>query len=205
MPLITIDLPAPALMRGRWAAWAAVSRAMGSGQGCYAKGPVWHYDDGGGNWIDLHFVGDGRAVLTGNDHECSPDPEDDFDPMNGAPKWWEPPFREAVRAQEHVAVVYGFDGTSWQRVESDAEDGFSAIGLPALTVERTRLRIANCFRYHPFTGQDGPAVSGPSDEAVDALIAADADITEELVAAVVGTEGCDPAGGAAHAREFLAA
>ncbi|MFH9734500.1 proteophosphoglycan 5 [Streptomyces sp. NPDC017260] len=206
MALVTVDLAAPQSMRGRWAAWAAVGRATGGGKRCYAKGPVWHYDDGGGNWIDLHHLGDGRAVLTGNDHACSPDPDDeDFDPMDGAPWWWEDPVREAVRANENVAVVYGFDGTVWQRVASDVDDGFSAIGLPALPLARTRERIADACRYDPATGLFDPTRPAPSDETIDALIAADADVTEELVAAVVGAKAGDPAAGAAHARAFLTA
>ncbi|PJE99498.1 proteophosphoglycan 5 [Streptomyces carminius] len=205
MGLVELDLPAPAEMRGRWAALAAVRETRGWGDGCRAEGPVWHYDDGGGNWLDLHHLGDGRAVLVGNDHECSPDPEELPDLSAEVPDWWRPTLREAVRKNEHVAVVYGFDGTVWWRVDYGMDDGFSAVDLPALTRERTRERISGTCSYSP-SGAHDPTLPEPSDEAVDALIAADADLTEELVAAVVGTEGREPAAAAAaHARRFLEA
>ncbi|MFF2377366.1 proteophosphoglycan 5 [Streptomyces xiamenensis] len=186
-----MDLPTPGQLRGRWAAWAAVNGALGSGRGCWARDGVWHYDDAGGNWVDLHHLGDGRAVLVGHDHECSPEPEEGFDPLVGTPDWWAPPAREAVRSYDFIGFVYGFDGVRWQRAGYAIEDGFRAIGLPALSRERTHHRITGALDREP----QAPAA------AIDALIDADADLTEDLVAAVTGAVG-DPAAGARHGRAF---
>ncbi|MTE22383.1 proteophosphoglycan 5 [Streptomyces sp. TRM43335] len=204
MELVALDLPEPTRLRGRWAAWAAVHAAMGRSDECRADGSVWHYDDGGGNWVDLHRLGGGRAVLVGNDHECSPEPDEFPDLVPEVPDWWRPPLRDAVRENENVAIVYGFDGTVWRRVDYGMDDGFSAVNLLALTRERTRRRILDACGYDS-SGCHDPTLPRPSDESIDALIAADGDITEELVAAVVGTEGRAPAVGAAHARRFLTA
>jgi hypothetical protein len=46
-------------------------RVLRWGSMCRADGPVWHFDDAGGNWIELHHLGEDRAVLTGHDHEYS--------------------------------------------------------------------------------------------------------------------------------------
>jgi hypothetical protein len=147
MGLVTLDLPQPRRMRGRWAAFAAVCAARGWGDDCHADGPVWHFDDGGGNWADLHHVGAGRAVLIGHDHEYSDTyfaaaaeyfekPETDL--LGGAPDWWAPPARAALDRGLWVGFVYGYEDGVWRRVEYDVADGFSAIGLPALDDERCR-------------------------------------------------------------------
>lgn len=68
---VPIDLPAPMAMRRRWAAVAAVVAARGWGRMCHADGPVWQVDVSGGNGVELHHVGGGRAVLVGHDHEYS--------------------------------------------------------------------------------------------------------------------------------------
>ena len=65
MALVPVDLPTPTTMRGRWAAFAAILGARGWGSGAFAEPGRWHYDDGGGNWADLHLLDDGRAVLVG--------------------------------------------------------------------------------------------------------------------------------------------
>ncbi|UCM88952.1 proteophosphoglycan 5 [Streptomyces marincola] len=205
MERVALDLPAPAALRGRWAAWAAVHRAGRAGRGCRAAGPVWHYDDGGGNWLELHHLDGGRAVLVGHDHECSPEPEEGIDLLAGAPEWWAPVLRAAVREYEFVGFLYGFDGAAWSRAPYEVDDGFRAVNLPALTREATHRRIADACRYDPRGGRRDASRPAPSEAAVDALIAADGDVTEELLAAVVGAGDWETAAGAAHARRFLEA
>ena len=207
MGLVTIDVPEPREMRGRWAAFAAVRAARGWGRGCHAAGAVWHFDDGGGNWADLHHVGGGRAVLVGHDHEYSDtyfgaaaeyfqEPETDL--LAGAPDWWAPPARAAMDRGLWVGFVYGFEDGVWRRAEYELDDGFDSVGLPAVDDERCRELVVE------FT-QDAPGLAGggPDPRAVDALIAADADVTEAHVRALIGPTGWDPAAGAAAAREFL--
>jgi hypothetical protein len=207
--LVPVDLPEPRRMRGRWAAFAAVCAARGWARHCRADGPVWHYDDGGGNWADLHHVGNDRAVLIGHDHEYSDtyyataaeyfdEPETDL--LADAPAWWEPPVRAALDRGLWVGFVYGFEDGGWRRAEYSLSDGFESVGIPATGDDRCRELVVE------FT-QDAPGLEGapPDQIAVAALIAADADVTEAQVAAVVGATGWDPAAGATAAREFLRA
>ena len=209
MGLVTIDVPEPREMRGRWAAFAAVCAARGWGSSCNAAGAVWHFDDGGGNWADLHHVGGGRAVLVGHDHEYSDtyfaaaaeyfqEPETDL--LAGAPDWWAPPARAAIDRELWVGFVYGFEDGVWRRADYEPDDGFVSVGLPAVDDERCRELVVE------FT-QEAPGLAGgePDPRAVDALIAADADVTEAHVRALIGPTGWDPAAGAAAAREFLRA
>ncbi|MEV0458740.1 hypothetical protein [Catellatospora methionotrophica] len=203
--LVTMDLPTPAQMRGRLAAFAAICGAQSSERrGCYADGPLWHFDDWGGNWAELHHDGGGRVVMVGNDHEYSEthygpfaamfgEPETDL--LAGTPQWWAPYARQVVDGGERLGFVYGFDGT-WQRAGYDNYDGFDSVGIPALDDVHCAELIAE-FAKDGRTGEPDPA-------AIAALIAADADVTVEQVAAVIG-DRWDAAAGAAAARAFLAA
>ena len=208
MGLVALDLPTPARMRGRWAAFAAVCAARGWGSMCCADGPVWHFDDAGGNWLDVHHLGDGRAVLIGNDHEYSETyygpaaeyfGEDETDLLAGAPEWWQPVVRQSMEAEQWVGFVYGFDADGWKRADYDPEDGFHSVGLPALTDEEAHDIIIEFTKDAP--GLDGAT---PTRAAIGALIAADADVTEEQLGAVIGKHGWDLSAGAAAARRFLA-
>jgi hypothetical protein len=207
MELVTLELPDPLRMRGRWAAFAAVCAARGWGDSCHADGAVWHYDDGGGNWADLHHVGAARAVLIGHDHEYSEtyfataaeyfgEPETDL--LAGTPDWWAPPARSALDRGLWVGFVYGYENGVWRRAEYEPDDGFTSVGLPTTDDDRCRELV------HEFV-QDAPGLSGsaPDPRAVDALIAADGAVTEAQVLAVIGAPGWDPAAGAAAARAFL--
>ncbi|XVV07054.1 proteophosphoglycan 5 [Actinosynnema sp. CA-248983] len=200
MALVEVELPDPLRLRGRWAAFAAVCAARGWGGSCHAEGPVWHFDDGGGNWADLHHLGGGRAVLLGHDHEYSETYyanaaeyfEEETDLLAGAPDWWSPPVRAVVDGGAWVGFVYGFEDGRWLRAPYELDDGFDSVGLPALDDERCREVIAEFTRDAP---------SRPAAPAIDALIAAGGDVTEAHVAAVVGT-GWDVAAGVAAARRF---
>lgn len=205
MSLVPLDLPAPDALRGRWAAFAAICAARGWADACHADAAVWHFDDGGGNWADLHHVGEGRAVLIGHDHEYSEtyfaeaaayfgEPETDL--LAGAPAWWEPPTRPAGARGDWVGFVYGFDGVQWWRAAYDVDDGFASVGLVALDDERYREQVAQFV-------QDAPGLTGPPDSiAVDALAAADGAVTPALLRAVIGPTGWDAEAGADAARRF---
>jgi hypothetical protein len=201
--LVLLDLPSPAQLRGPWAALAAVLAARGWGADCFSADSVWHYDDGGGNWADLHHLddanGDHRAVLVGHDHEYSDTyfraaatyfQEEETDLLAGAPTWWEPPVEAAEKAGNWVGFVYGYDGRRWQRAAYDLSDGFESLNLPALSVEVTRERIDSLT--------DGTAPPA----AIDALIAAGADATPDQVAAVVGHLGWDTTAATTAAHTF---
>ncbi|WP_406859120.1 proteophosphoglycan 5 [Streptomyces sp. HUAS MG47] len=207
MGLVTLDLPTPAQLRGRWAALAAVCAARQWGPLCCANGPVWHFDDRGGNWVELHRLGAGRAVMLGHDHEYSETyygpaaeefGEEETDLLAGAPDWWRPVVTETLAAEEYVGFVYGFDGERWQRAAYDVDDGFVSVGLPALSRDRTHNSVVAFTR-------DAPGLGGAtaSADAVDALVAADGEVTEAQVTAVIGAGGWDAAAGAAAARAFL--
>lgn len=196
----------------------AVARALGGIRGdlrvpapgwhCWADGPVWHFDDSGGNRAELHHLAAGRAVLIGHDHEYSETyyspaaeefGEDETDVLAESPDWWRPVVERILAAKDYVGFVYGFDGSAWKRADYSTEDGFHSVGLPALSFEKSRESIISF-------AQDAPGLGGsaPSPAAVEALIAADGDVTEAHVSAVIGTSGWDPAAGAAAARKFLA-
>jgi hypothetical protein len=199
--LRTLDLPTPGALRGRWAAFAAICAARGWADTCHADDGVWHFDDGGGNWAELHHVGDGRAVLIGHDHEYSEtyfaeaatyfdEPETDL--LAGAPDWWAPPVRTACARGNWV----GFDGATWWRAAYEVDDGFTSVGLVALDDERYREQVAEFV-------QDAPGLAGPPDPAaVDALAAADGVVTPALVRAVIGHDGWDADAAAGAARRF---
>ncbi|MDI3419969.1 proteophosphoglycan 5 [Streptomyces luteolus] len=213
MPLVPIDLPTPPQLRPRWAALAAISAARSDGHACHADVPgVWRYDDGGGNWIELHQVSEGRAVLLGHDHEASEtyygeaasvfdQPETDL--LAGAPAWWGPPVRRTLDGGAWVGFVYGFDGAAWQRADYTAEDGFGSIRFPALGDEETLNWI-----YAQVEGFPGLPEAAQWDAAAGALIAADAEVTPAHITAVIGPQSDDPArwdtaAGVAAAHRFL--
>lgn len=210
MGLVPVELATPRELRGRWAALAAVLTARGWSDSCRADGRVWHYDDSGGNWCELHHVGDAesgddRAVLIGHDHEYSDTyyanaaayfQEDETDILAGAPDWWAPPVRAFIAGGEGhwVGFAYGFDGTAWARAEYDPDDGFRSVGLPAVSDAATRERIVSIVQH--------AGVQAPT-SAVDALVACDGAVDPEHVAAVAGPLAWDAAAGAAAARAFL--
>ncbi|MFH8797643.1 proteophosphoglycan 5 [Streptomyces sp. NPDC017941] len=203
MGLVTLDLPAPAQLRGRWAAFAAICAARGWESTCHARDGVWHFDDSGGNWAQLHLLDGGRAVLIGHDHEYSDTyygpaaeefGEDETDLLADAPDWWRPVVRRTLDAKLLVGFVYGYDAAEgWRRAEYAVDDGFHSVGLPALTGLRTHETIVAYARHAPGTGgADAPR------EAVEALVAADGEVTAAQVRAVVapGAGGGRPASGA---------
>ena len=112
----------------------------------------------------------------------------------------------AAAAAPLLGFVYDFDGTGWWRAEYEAYpyDGFRNVGLPALTLDDTREHILWCY-------DDRAKDHATLDQAaVDAMIAADGEVTEEQLRAVVvawndarEATAWDPAAGAAADRKFL--
>ena len=206
MSLVVVDLPTPDQLRDRWAADAAVGAAVGWHEFCRADGPVWHYDDGGGNWCELFLLDGGRAVLQGNDHEYSEayfrsaaayfgEPETDL--LAGAPDWWGSRLPPDVEG-EWIGFVYGFDDGTWRRAGYDLPDGFSSVGLPARSDDDLVQAITG--RVQHFATQKAGSDYTPSREAVLALV--DPALTEAHLAAVLGPVPADLTAGVAAARRF---
>jgi hypothetical protein len=109
-----------------------------------------------------------------------------------------PRHRRGVALRRRWRQLGGYEHGVWRRAEYEVSDGFASVGLPAVDDERCRELVVE------FT-QEAPGLAGaePDPRAVDALIAADADVTEAHVRAVIGPTGWDPAAGAAAARAFL--
>ena len=209
--MIEVDIPSPVALRGGWAALAAVLAARGWND-VRATGDCWLYHDGGGNWASLCAAGDGRAVLFGHDHEYSDTyygeaaayfQEEETDLLAGAPDWWGEALSVPPEGQ-WIGFVYGWDGKTWQRADYDKADGFRQLGLfGALSVPGEEGNGPPFGRLRVYAeeapGFDGG--SGPDTAALAALVAADADITSELLEAVV--PGWDVAAGVAAGRRFL--
>ena len=201
MSLLTLDLPAPAALRPGWAALAAVHAARGWDD-VRADARDWVYHDGGGNWACLRWLGGGRAVLFGHDHEYSETywgaaaeffGEPGTDLLAGAPVWWGADLAPPPEG-EWVGFVYGWDGL-WRRAPYAAEDGFRSVGLVEACVGAAEHLL-------PYAA-DAPGLGGePDPGALAALVEADAAITPALVEAAV--PGWDAAAGAAAGRRFLA-
>lgn len=204
MALVTLALPSPSSLRGGWAAMSAVCAARGWLDSAYATDAEWHYHDGGGNWACLRFLGEGRAVLLGNDHEYSDTyfreaatyfQEEETNLLADAPLWWSHDLRPSPHG-EWFGFIYGWDSHRWQRASYEKSDGFNAVGLlSACSITDTSLLAQ--------FAADAPGLNGtpPEPQALQALVAAEAEITVELLQAVVPgwNLGADVAAG----RKFL--
>ena len=199
MALVTLHLPSPKALRGGWAALASICAARGWDD-VSATPDEWRYHDGGGNWAYLRFQPGGRAVLLGNDHEYTDTyygaaaayfGEEETDILAGAPDWWSANLDPAPGG-EWVGFVYGWDGQRWQRAAYDKQDGFRSVGLLGVG------RVETLRRY----AEDAPGLRGvPDPDALAVLVAADGDITAEVLERVV--PGWDVAAGIEMGRRFL--
>ena len=185
---------------------AAVLAARGWDGDVYATPNQWLYHDGGGNWAGLRFQDQNRAVLLGHDHEYSDTyfgevaryfEKEETDLLADAPDWWsrelDPP-----PLGEWISFIYGWDGHRWQRVAYGQHDGFEQVGLlRACSVGSSELLSQFVV--------DAPGLRGgpPDPIALSALVAADGDVTDAILKAVV--PGWDIAAGVAAARKFLEA
>jgi hypothetical protein len=204
MPLIELDLPRPAQLRGGWAALAAVCAARGWQRDVYAEPRQWLYSDGGGNWACLRWIDKDRIVIVGQDHEYSDTyfreaaayfEEEETDLLAGAPAWWGSNL-DPMPFGDWIGFIYGWDGSRWQRASYEVHDGFDEVGLlRACSLEDVELlgEFAN----------DAPGLHGasPSVDALRALVAADANVTPALLERVV--PGWDISAGVSAARKFL--
>ena len=206
MPLIELDLPNPMSLRGGWAAMAAVLASRGWGSDVYATSNQWLYHDGGGNWACLRFQDKGRAVLLGHDHEYSETyfgeaaryfEEEETNLLADTPDWWSLNI-DPKPIGEWVSFIYGWDGNRWQRAAYDKRDGFKQVGL------LRACSISNTEVLSQFV-MDAPGLKGesPDSSALSALVAADGNVTDAILEAVV--PGWDIAAGVAAARKFLVA
>ncbi|MCX7594600.1 MAG: hypothetical protein N2235_12720 [Fischerella sp.] len=204
MSLVDVDLPPPSAMRGGWAALAAVLAARGWGRDVYAEPNQWLYHDGGGNWASLRFVESNKILLVGHDREYSETyfrkaaeyfGEEETDLLKGAPDWWGSKL-DPRPFGEWIGFVYGWDGRRWQRAEYDVQDGFEQVGL------LKACSLTNIELLKEYVA-DAPGLCGmpPSDEALRALVSADAQITPEMLQRVI--PGWDVEAGVAAARKFL--
>lgn len=203
LALVTVDLPSPAQLRGAWAAVAALHAAYGWTQFVYATPEQWYFHDGGGNWACLRFKAKGQAVLLGHDHEYSDTyfreaaayfQEQETDLLAGAPDWWgfnlDPqPFGE------WIGFIYGWNGTGWQRAPYETKDGFDRVGL---------LRDLAPASMAEFAAQ-APGNEGrkPDEDLLKALIAADGNLTHEMLEKAV--PGWNTEAGLEAAAKFLQA
>lgn len=205
--VVTLDLDPLPQWADRWAAVAGVLAATtGDAAGANATDGDWYYDDGGGNWAFLYRFADGRAVLTGSDHEYSQtyfgqaaayfgEPETDL--LAGAPHWW----RQAVDAHEPsrgewISWVYGWDGHRWQRARYETPDGFAQLKLPALSDTATAGFVREWVEQSA-TGQDVAR-----DGAMAQLLAAGAHVTPDQLRAVGPAAAAHADLGADAARAF---
>jgi hypothetical protein len=204
MPLISLDLPKPASLRGGWSAMAAVLAARGWNDFVYATSDQWLYHDGGGNWACLRFQDKGRAVLLGHDHEYSDTyfgaaaeyfDEEETNLLADAPEWWSLDLDPSPFG-EWIGFIYGWDGQKWQRTAYEKDDGFASIGLlDDCSINGTKTLSESAMAAPGLKGEP------PDTAALVALIEADANITDAMLEAVV--PGWDIAAGVAAAHQFL--
>ncbi|MBA4022963.1 MAG: hypothetical protein C0482_11435 [Gordonia sp.] len=205
-----VDMPSPDRLRPRWAAFAAVLAGRGPrwAEGAHASADAWHYDDGGGNWVDLCVTPVGHAVLVGHDHEYSETyfrdaaeyfEEQHTDLLAGTPAWWSAtiaPYLDDITGQGvWIGFIYGFDGSSWSRADYDAEDGFSSLRLPFVSDERTVEQIT----MHLSRAAPGPELDV---SAVQALVAAGPAVDRATLDAVFKGRELDAGAALAAARGF---
>lgn len=203
MQLIELNLPNPKKLRGGWAALAAVCAARGWDTEVYATSDEWLYHDGGGNWVCLRFKSDNQAIFIGHDREYSETyfgeaakyfEEEETNLLEGTPEWWG--FNMSpLPFGEWIGFVYGWDGEKWQRSGYNIPDGFDDIGL-------LNACSLNGTDYLKELSLDAPGLEGkpPTQETLDALVAADGDITYELLEATV--PGWDIEAGILAAKKF---
>ena len=202
---VPVDLPAPDELRHPWAALAAGMGSIGYGdKDCNAHGGDWFYHDGGGNWCRLFRYADGRALLIGSDHEYSETyfreaaeyfGEEETDLLAGGEPWWEDAVEWHDRADgEWISFLYAFDGAGWRRAGYDKDDGFSSLGLPAMSPSRLEESLVETC-----SGAEEPTDGARG--AARAVIAAGPEVTEEMVRAL-GPAVTEPGVGVQVARDF---
>ncbi|WP_245847254.1 hypothetical protein [Dietzia natronolimnaea] len=209
-----IDLPRPEKLAPRWSALAAVLAAYGPrwAESAYATDSTWHYDDGGGNWADIRFAGEGRAVLLGYDHEYSTtyfraaaeyfgEPETDL--LAGCPAWWAEAIGDYLERIDSegmwIGFIYGFDGGTWTRAEYDDDDGFTSLNLPALDDRAVLPQITGQLTMS-IGGR--PAGAAPDPALLDRVLAECPDLSADTARALLGGRGLDVDAALRAAHQF---
>lgn len=142
----------------------------------------WAGDDG--TWLALIRPGEGRALLAGSHLESSRTDgsgragEAGTDLVGDAPGWWSRGVDHARSRDASPGFLYGWDGASWWRSDHATDDGFDPELFP---VTRAALReIIDGLA-------DDTLLDPPPPGAVDALLAAGAGLTADILAAVLHT------------------
>jgi hypothetical protein len=207
VPLVPVDLPDLADIGHRWAAYAAVMAAIGYDDMCNATPQRWHYDDAGGNWVDLMVLDGGTAVLAGSDHEYSETywreaavyfQEEETDLLADAPDWWGAPLPHGDDLW--ISFVYGFDGTRWQRAEYELDDGFTSLAAPAFSDDRYLDLVSEFISGR---ASDNGFDHQPTREALMALVEQGPNLREADLAAVMGPVPANLEAGVAAAAAFF--
>jgi len=204
MNLIEIDIPSPKEMRAGWAALAAILASRGWKTDIYATANEWQYHDGGGNWAILRKIDKDKIVLIGYDHEYTEThfrqaaeyfKSKETNLLLGAPEWWSKDLSTG-EFENWVGFIYGWDGSTWKRAEYDKEDGFNSVGLIRSCCDDP----VNTIKDY---ASDAPGLKGklPNESAIKKLIAADANLTSELLSEIV--PGWDVDAGVLAAKQFL--
>lgn len=200
--LVAVDLPSLDVMRGRWAAVAAVTTALGFPDVARADGPSsWRWDDGGGNRAAMTVLDPARAVLHGWDrtgHSAltrGPDGEPGGELVADAPHWWLPPLRATT---DEVSFVLGWDGTGWWRSPGVLPGG----GLAGLPVDAEELYGVVDSYVEGVADDQGLGDWRTPWPSVAALGAAGPSLTVEQLADVLGPLRADLPAGVVAARMF---
>ncbi len=154
-------------------------------------------------WMALVRPGDGRALLAGWHHEFSLTEgsgrggEAGTDLVGDAPGWWRRGVEHARSHDSYLGFLYGWDGTRWWRLDQPVDDGFDPEIFPATTLALRDIidELA-----------DDTLLDAPEPAAVDALIAAGAELTADHLEAVLhapdGWPEVDIEAGVRAAREY---
>ena len=203
MALLPVDLDAtPDHIVDFLAVDAAVRAAVGVEHPAPAAAALdWAGADG--VWMSLVRPGDGRALLTGWHHEFSLTEgsgragEAGTDLVGDAPGWWRRGVEHARARDAYLGFLYGWDGSTWWRLDQPTDDGFDPEIFP-VTLLALREIIDELA--------DDTLLEAPDPEAVDALLAAGAGLTADHLAAVLrsadGWPEVDTAAGVRAARAY---
>lgn len=172
-------LQPPKGLRPGWAALAAINALANDYNFVSASKDEWFYSDGGGNWACLRFVGEGKALLLGFDHEHSKtalteNSADDSILLKGAPDWWaENVF--PVPEGDTIGFVYGLDNNRWKRTKYKKEDGFDYVGLVYALRSSGQRSIA----------ESAEMLFGPiAHEDIKAVMDADGNISADILSSI---------------------
>ncbi|MFC9440535.1 hypothetical protein [Nocardia sp. NPDC057030] len=137
------DLPDARVLSARWAAVALATfdrdeelEPVQHRSGYWIDADGLHWDDCGCTWWVLKWLGDGRAVLVGEDESSEVKGyEPAIDLLAGAPEWVPRHYLRGLIDDYMVGCVYWFDEGAWHRAsypDDLADDGLDC-GISTLT------------------------------------------------------------------------